>query len=49
VYPFLEFHPEGGWFTFHAAGVSGIPTDPFIPDTGAAIHDKLYAGVVAAD
>jgi hypothetical protein len=49
VYPFLEFQPEGGWDTFHAAGVSGIPTDPFIPDTGAAIHVKLYDGYDAAD
>ena len=49
MYPFLEFQPEGGWDTFHAAGVSGIPTDPIIPDTGAAIHVKLYDGYDAAD
>ena len=48
VYPFLEFHPDGGWETFHAAGVSGIPTDPTIPETGEALHVKLYAGYDAA-
>ena len=49
VYPFLEFQPDGGWVTFQAAGVSGIPTEPFIPDTGAAVHVKLYDGADAVD
>ena len=49
MYPFLEFQPEGGWETFHAAGVSGIPTDPFIPETGEAVHVKLYEGPAAVD
>ena len=25
-------------------GVSGIPTDPVIPDTGEALHVKVYDG-----
>ena len=50
VYPFLEFHPDGGWETFQAAGVSGIPAaDPTIPETGEAVHVKLYEGAVAVD
>jgi hypothetical protein len=42
VYPCLELCPGGGWLIFHGGGVSGIPIDPVIPETGAAVHVKLY-------
>ena len=44
MYPSLELCPGGGWFTSQIGGVSGIPNDSVIPETGEALQVNVYDG-----